>query len=483
MENILYLKIGKALRKEVYLVIGLLIFSVLFWGCSNDKEESAKVPKYIFYFIGDGMGYSHISLAEAYLANVEGDIGARQLAMTKFPVYGMVNTFSANRQITGSAAAGTALATGYKENIDNVGFFDGKFKDKETILQTAQNKGYKTGLISSVSIDHATPAAFYANSPCRSNYYDIAKQLVGSEINFLGGGGLRNNMGEDNLEPDVFNLLIEDGYEILNNIDELNKENEKTFLVNPVILPSADMPYAIDRAELGGYSLENIVNAGIEFLFDDNGFLMVVEGGKIDWAAHENDAGALIYDIIDFDNSVKMAYEFYKNYPDQTLIIVTSDHETGGLALGIDENRYHSEFGVFSQQRISQSYLANKLEEFYNNGSLDFSALIEFLDNKFFNEDFSLTPKERARINSAYIHTKNPSTISDSELYTLYKGYCPVAYTCSDIINRRAAVGFTTGYHTAAAVPVFSIGVGSERFAGYLDNTEIALILRQILDE
>lgn len=452
------------------LMLALLSFSAC---CCNDESEEIK-PKYVFYFIADGLGYSHISLTEAYLANSKGKIGAEQLTMTSFPVYGMVNTYSNNRQITGSAAAGTALATGKKENINAIAYFSGEYQDTESILDFFQKEGYKTGLISSVSLNHATPAAFYANSSSRSNYYEIGEQLIGSKIDYLGGGGLRHNMGADNSKTDIFDLLIEDGYNIVNNPDEIKPEYDMVYFVNPVILRSADMPYAIDAEYRGGYSLRDIVKSGIDFLYSENGFFMVIEGGKIDWAAHENDAAALVHDIIDFDNAVKTAFEFYEKHPDQTLIIVTSDHETGGLSLGINKNSYESDFNILNSQKISQEFLKTKVEQKMKTNTINnFSELYDFINDEFYTNDFQMTQKERALLSQAYMHYLTPTMISDEEYKSLYGPYCPVAFTCTRIINNRGSIGFTTTHHTAAAVPIFSIGVGSYSFGGYMDNTEI----------
>lgn len=468
-------------QRFVFLIALFFIFVFPLYASDSQQPHNTK-PKYIFYFIADGLGYSHISLAEAYLANIEGRIGAVQLNMCKMPVYGMVNTYSKNRQITGSAAAGTALAYGQKENINNLAYFEGNYSDKKSVLRIAQSNNYSTGVISTVSIDHATPAAFFAHSPSRSNYYDISKFLVDSGIDFIGGGGLRFPKGSEKDMQDIFDILRENEYDILSSITRIDNESNKLYIKNPVLLGAGDMPYAIDRSDQGGYSLEEVFDAGLNYLHGrEKGFFMVIEGGKIDWAAHRNDAATLVYDIIDFDNAVKKAMEFYYNYPDETLIIVTSDHETGGLSLGIGKQGYNSNFEKLSYQKKSQAYFSSKLSDFLKDYN-DFEEIVDFITNEFFKAGFSFTKAEIELLKVAYLHKNDNDLISPELFRELYRGYCPIAFTTNRIINDRAAVGFTTDAHTAAAVPIFSIGVGSELFGGYLNNTDVPLKIIELIN-
>lgn len=469
--------------KKFLTVLILFIFTPGILFCKSVDKDAAPEIKYIFYFIGDGLGYSHVSLTEAYLANKEGRIGVVPLKMTGFPVHGMVNTFAKNRQITGSAAAASALAYGLKENVNNISYFESNYKAERSVLYHAGKNGFKTGVITTVSIDHATPAAFFANEPYRSNYYEIGLQLAESEINFLGGGGFRRPEGNDNTQKNLYEILIEHDYYIFSDADENVSDHDKVYFLNPVIHGSGDMPYAMDREMQGGYSLTDFVKTGIEFLENDEGFLMIIEGGKIDWAAHRNDAAALVYDILDFDNSVKVAYEFLLKYPDQTLIIVTSDHETGGLSLGIDKTGYQSNFKALSYQKISQAALSGKISGlFAKNPDVEERKVHQLVMDKFFADGFVLNDKETEKLNTAILHYKKPEMISNVKRRYLYRGYCPISFTCTKIINQRASVGFTTGEHTAAAVPIFSVGTGSKLFGSYLDNTDIPLRIIELLN-
>ncbi len=468
--------------KKYLTVLILFIFTSGFLFARSPEKESASEIKYIFYFIGDGVGYSHLSLTEAYLANIENRIGVVPLKMTGFPVHGMVNTFAKNRQITGSAAAASSLAYGIKENINNLSYFEGNYKNERSLLQLARENGLKTGVVTNVSIDHATPAAFFANATGRNQYYEIGLQLADSEIDFIGGGGFRNPKGYDNAQKNLYEIMKEKNYHLFTDIYDYSPSHKKLYFFNPVIRGAGDMPYAMDKDREGGYSLTEIVNIGIDFLENDNGFLMIIEGGKIDWAAHRNDAAAIVHDIIDFDNSVKSAYDFLLKYPDETLIIVTSDHETGGLSLGIDQNGYQSNFEKLNYQKISQAALSSKVSRlFRENPNTDIEDVFNFVTEKFFSEDFMFNNYEKEMLTLAVLHYRGEEEVSDAKRRYLYRGYCPISFTCTKIINNRASVGFTTEGHTAAAVPIFSIGQGSRFFGSYLDNTDIPLRIIELM--
>ena len=158
----------------------------------NTKEQySGKHAKYVFYFIGDGLGLTQINSAENYQAALKGEIGVKRLSISKLSTQGYITTYAQNRYITGSAAAATALATGNKTTISTISM-DGKHqKNYKTMAEMAKDKGMKVGIISTVDIDHATPACFYAHQPSRNRYFDISLDLINSGFDFFGGGNFR----------------------------------------------------------------------------------------------------------------------------------------------------------------------------------------------------------------------------------------------------------------------------------------------------
>ena len=329
--NIIEMK--RSLLKLSTLILALFIIA---GATQAQKRDGAKTPKYIFLFIGDGMSQAHISLTEAYLATQKGTIGNEPFSFTKFPITGLATTYSASSYITCSSAAGTAIATGTKTNNGMLGI-DPQEKNLKSFTYKLKERGYKIGIMTSVSIDHATPGAFFASSKSRSSYYDIAIQLPTSGFDFFGGGGFVNPDGEDKKQPNIFSLIEKGGYKIAKGIDEMKsvKPNDKVVLVQKDGKGS-DLPYAIDREE-GDLSLKQIVKAAISHLDNEKGFFIMAEGGKIDWAAHGNDGKTAIMEVLDLGEAVDVAYQFYLQHPDETLIIVTADHDTGGITVGSEK--------------------------------------------------------------------------------------------------------------------------------------------------
>ena len=392
----------------------LLLFSVtlfLFSSCCSHQEKKAK---YVFYFIGDGMGFSHVALAEAYKAAKDGKIGSEPLCFTQFPVLGMATTYSASNMITCSSAAGTALSTGTKTNNGMLGVAPDSTA-LESIAYKIHDAGYKVGIMTSVTIDHATPGAFYANSAARNDYYGIAAQLPESGFEFFGGGGFQGLKGEDGRKP-LYDIVAENGYAVAFGKDEFEAKKDaadKIIYFQEKEKSGEVLPYAFLRGD-DDLSLTDVVKGAIEVLDNDKGFFIMAEGGQIDWAAHANDLVNTIHETIDFDNAIKVAYEFYLQHPDETLIVVTADHETGGVTLG------HIKGYTF---------------------------------------DLTLLPEKAAFANN-----------SDSDKSV--DNYMDVA-SLVDSLSKKARIGWTTSSHTGGAVPVFAAGAGCSAFAGRMNNTDI----------
>ena len=322
------------MKKLLFNLFAIALVLFIFTGNAQAQHRNgAKTPKYIFLFIGDGMGQAHVSLTEAYLANQKGIIGNEPFSFTKFPITGLVTTFSANSYITCSSASGTAIATGTKTNNGMLGV-DPQGNKLKSFTYKLKDLGYKIGIMTSVSIDHATPGAFFASTNSRSSYYDIAIQLPQSGFDFFGGGGFINPNGEDKEQTNIFELIEKGGYKVARGVEGMKniKSKDKVVLLQKEGKGS-DLPYAIDREE-GDLTLKDIVSVAIKHLYNDKGFFIMAEGGKIDWAAHSNDAKSAILEVLDLGDAVDVAYQFYLQHPDETLILITADHETGGVALG-----------------------------------------------------------------------------------------------------------------------------------------------------
>jgi len=373
--------------------------------------QSNKKAKYIFLFIGDGMGIAHIALTEAYLADKAGKIGSENLSFSKFPYTGFVTTYSASHFATCSSASGTALSTGYKTNNYMLSVATDSVTKLKSITYKLKEHGFKIGISSNSGVNDATPAAFFAHNANRTAYYEMGLELWQTDFDFFSSGGFIHNKGKEKDKQSLEEITKNNGYTIARGTKEINeipatvKKVVALFNDDPAV---QSLPYAINR-KAGDPTLADIVSAQIKFLKEreNKGFFAVIEGSIIDWTGHDNDAAATVKEIINFSEAIQLAVDFYEKYPDETLIIVTADHETGGLTLAKSGGGKHG-FASLDGQTGSV-------------GTLD---------------------KENGR------------AICDS-------------------INNAAGVGFTTKGHSGIYVPVYAIGAGAELFTGKLDNTEI----------
>ena len=449
----------------------LLIATMQVWG---------QQAKYIFYFIGDGMGVNQVNATETYRAELEGRIGITPLLFTQFPYASMITTFSANSGVTDSAAAGTALATGKKTNNSVIGLEPDLKTPANSIAEKAKEEGMRVGVATSVTIDHATPSSFYAHVPNRNSSYQIGQQLISTGFDFYAGSDFStpsNRRAPE--EGTLYEQSEKAGYTIARGYKEYQKKArkaDKMILFQTEEASKRDrgsIPYAIDR-EKGDLSLTEITRAGLNFLSKDlsKGFFLMVEGGKIDYACHANDAATALVEIEDFDNAIRVAYEFYEQHPDETLIVVTADHETGGFVLG--NGQYALNLQALKYQRMSVSKLSSKLNELRKktNNKVSWEMAQKVLSEHFgLFGPLKLNKRQEERIRKAYDENfQNQEVAYDASMYQKDERLATVA---KEIINEIARVGWISGSHSNGYVPVYSIGVGAEKFSQRADNTDI----------
>ncbi len=443
----------------------------------------AQQAKYVFYFIGDGMGQNQVQLTELYRGEMEGKIGLVPLLFTQFPYASIASTYSSTNGVTDSAASGTALATGSKTANGCIGVASDKKTPLKSIAYRAKEAGKRVGVSSSVAINHATPAAFYGHNESRKNYNDIAMELGPSGFDFFGGADFWGAVPEDSLG--VFNNSRRHGYTIVRGYDEFRKnidKADKIILLQDEETSKIDertIPYTIDR-QPGNLTLPEITQAGIDFLMKDapNGFFFMIEGGNIDWECHSNDAAPIIHEIQDFDNAIGIAYEFYKKHPDETLIVVTADHETGSLCLGTGP--YVLNLKALSNQKVSELQFTRILNQMRkeNKGvvtkEMADKALAEYFG---FGTALQLNDKQKARLDAAYEESFGPKVeLVESE----YQAVIPLATEAKRIINEIAYLGWGSGGHSASFVPVYAVGAGADAFTARTDNAGIARIISNL---
>ncbi len=443
--------------------------------------------KYVFFFIGDGMANVQIHAAEAYLEAenhyVPGAPKAQLLTMSQFPVQGMASTFADNRFITGSAAAGTALACGMKTSIGNISMAPDDATPYTSLAEVARDSGMKVGIVSSVSIDHATPAVFYAHQPSRSMYYEIGLDLANSGFDYFGGGGFKNPEGGT---PSVWDQLNTNGYDVVYTREDLAavQPGTKCVAINHTLAGGQALYYELDRPE-EHMSLAEFTAEGIRLLDNEDGFFMMVEGGKIDWACHANDARSSIEDTFAFDAAIDEAMAFYQQHPQETLIVVTGDHECGGLTIGFAGTGYENAFELLDNQTMSYEAFSIPLAEYIatHEGVEDIDADMKALMLSAFGIDYdTATEYEQQLLEAAFDRTMGGDPIeTPEEDYLLYGYYEPLTVTLTHILNRRAGLAWTSYSHTGVPVQVLAIGRSSYLFDGFYDNTDVALKIAQAM--
>ena len=446
-------------------------------------------PKYVFMFIGDGMSSPQTNAAQVYNGNnVSGAIELEKLTFTQFPVVGLQYTQDSTSFCPDSASTATSLSSGFKTHSGVIGMGVDKVTAGETIAEKVkQQLGWKVGIISSVTLNHATPAAYYAHIASRNDYYEIGEQMAASGFDYFAGGSLLENDGDA-----LYEVLEDAGYTVTSDRDtilSLNADSGKVYAVSPELQNDGAMKYALDMDD-DDITLAEFVRKGIDVLYNEKGFFLMCEGGKIDWAGHANDAVANISDTIALDEAVEVALEFAFQHPDETLIIVTGDHETGGMTIGYAATGYDTAFDIMKNQKMSfvafDEYVANEKAA----GTFDFDRLMEMVE-----DEFGLTAPgtdndvpalvmneyEYARLQKAYEDDRSGNTDGYEESL-LYGGYNPISITLTHIINNKAGIGWTSYAHTGLPVPVYAFGEGAEVFGGAYDNTEVAKKLFALCD-
>ena len=478
------------MKKLFALILALAMLTCAATAMAEDAAPAT--PKYVFMFIGDGMGNPQVTATQYYLGALENPDSTipvpAQLSFTDFENVGLMTTYDASSFCPDSASTATSMASGQKTLSGVINYNIDLTESFKIITEYAKEAGKKVGVISSVSLDHATPAAYYAKSESRGEYYDIALQGVsGTTLDFLGGGSYLTPDG-DGTQANLFDVAEENGFTVANTLEDiraLNSESGRVLAITPDIADSSSMQYEIDRVRMeaegaDSLSLAEMVQAGISVLDnDEEGFFLMTEGGKIDWSCHANDAMTSIMDTIALSDAVQVAIDFAAEHPEETLIIVTADHETGGMTIGFATTAYDTHFNYLQNQTISFTQFDAVIGEMRENGATFEDALAEI--EKYYGltteegQDLTLTETEIASLTAAFELSMLPSeerVIGEQE-ELLYGGYEPLSMAVSHIINNKAGLSFTSYAHTGLQIPVYAMGVGADNFSGLYDNTDI----------
>lgn len=319
------------MKREIRFIFCFLALVLGMSACAPSKNDP-ETPRNLIYMIGDGMGLSHVAMMM-----IEG--GYDKTAFDRMENVALITTYSANNRVTDSAAAGTALAAGTKTNNGMLGMTPDSLP-VESLIARAVKQGRSTGIVVTCEIQHATPGSFYAHVPFRGEYDAISQQLAQSGVEVILGGGRAAMTVSDPDNPEALTPLArmeKEGYRLINNLDELDSMASGLIVG---LLAEGHLPSKM--AGRGDY-LPRAVEKSLQILTrnvaehsssvdESEGFVLVVEASQIDFESHGNNAPGILAEVRDFDEAIAAAMRYVDAHPD-TLLVVTADHETGGLTM------------------------------------------------------------------------------------------------------------------------------------------------------
>ena len=451
---------------------------------SRWDTDAPKQPKYVFYFIGDGMCFNHILGTEQYNTEKAGAKETLRLNFTQFETRNFVTNYSASHLVTDSAAAGTALATGSKTGNAHIGV-DIEGNELRSLADVASEQGYKVGLVTNVGINHATPSCFYGHTADRFGFPKLVDDYIASDVAFIAGStimDMKSGPQDPKYKPITTAELAERvrnaGILLTNNAEEAgNVKGERVALVAND-KENKHVPYVIDRKG-GELTLLDCSRAAIKYLSNNakDGFFLMIEGGKLDYAAHEQDAVTTFYEVNEFAQTVELALEFAKQHPDETLIVVTSDHETGGMSLGWDH--YEIRMNVLMEQKASAIELTKIIQQMRAEGKRNWNDYKKVITENF--GLWSLVPV-----------SKEDEAQLKHDFYNIFMKYGPMVdglynkseflvYDAIRILNKAASIDWTSLYHTGMYTPLFVNGEGEELFLDCRDQTDIPKTIAKLM--
>ena len=513
---------------KTILCVGLML-AVLVPADARKKKKDEPAVKYVFYMIGDGMGVNQVIGTELY--NAATGYGPARINFAHFPVRNFITTVSASSLVTDSAAGGTALATGVKTYNNAVGVdMDGK--PVSNIAEWAKENGYGVGVATSVGINHATPACFISHTAQRGSYEEIAFQSLKANVDFAAGAGfiVERNTGHTN---EFFQTEARGaGIKVFHGPDfsDITSADGRVLCLSGK--DEAELPYAIDRKP-DDTKLSDFVDAGIRYLdakFGDKGFFFMIEGGKIDYGGHADDAAACFQELTDFANAMDLVIAFCEKHPDETLIVVTADHETGGLELGSGQYEMHPEY--LAGIKSSASGLTAKFRETFfpqpqqgqggrggqggqgrpqgqgqgrpqgppqgqggpggQGGRPPFAAQQEpavptwEAVKDFFRENLGLwgtvdvNARTEASLKETYDRTFGQGGDRENNVANLYSVNTRLVTEAVDVLTRAAGYQWSHGAHTGSPVGLYVAGKCSEAFNQVEDNAQIAPLIAEL---
>lgn len=466
------------LRVNRKTLIAFLFLPLVSSSTLGQPRPGPTTPKYVFVFLSDGAGIAHLEIARQYSRQIHNEGFVIVDKIIKEGALGLMTTHAANSLSTDSAAAATAMADGCKAKIGALGICaDGT--DPTSAMEIARQRGMKLGVITNSTVYDASPAAFLCHVPNRRDYAAIVDRYLDLEPTILLGGGkeqfLSNSHpgGYRSDETDMIAVFQKKGYVHVGDKQELEKAARTKVLG---LFSQRDMSFELDRDKTIEPSVADMTRATIRLLSEQapKGFFAFIESENTDTASHLSDVASLIHDYREFDRAVGFAYEFYRKHPHDTLILVTSDHETGGLGFTQALKDLSSTKGdnlvaatVADLKKIQSIRISlRKASEML--GRNPTAEAVDKLMRDYF-PGFILAPEYK----EAILKRRPLSRTLFTE---------PVAQALGAMVANNVQAYWQTSTHTNNPVLVAALGVGSERFKGYYDNADFGKKLKAVIE-
>ncbi|CAM4053004.1 alkaline phosphatase [Lederbergia lenta] len=405
------------------ITIGMLVGAN--WHSSTVKakpHQNNGNVKNVIFMVPDGYSASYATSYRWYKGE--------ESAMDSMLV-GMHRTYSADTEVTDSAAAGTAMATGVKTNNGMISTSP-EGKKLKTILQAAEDAGKSSGLVATSTITHATPAVFASNVASRADEANIAPQLLENDVDVILGGGKKY------FPNSLLKKAEKDGYEIVSERNDLKKKNKAKKMIG--LFAEEGMAPELDRDEKKQPSLAEMTDSALKTLNKDkDGFFLMIEGSQIDWAGHAHDAAWAMKDSQAFEEAVEKALDFAKK-DKKTLIVIAGDHDTGGMSVG-GYGEYDAKIEVLRDVTATGDFMASQINANKSN--------IKEIVKKYTTLDLSNDEIEKVK-------TADKPSIAINE-----------------IVSEHALVGWTSTQHTGVDIPLYAFGPSADLFAGLHENTDL----------
>lgn len=450
------------MKKTLFLIFTLFI-----------ALQSFGQAKFVFLFIADGTGANTVNFTQFYKGAQEGKIGPSPLIFSTFPVCNVATTYEYQGKVTDSAASGTAISCGKKTRNGALGL--GPEGERYTsIAEVAAKNGKKVGIMTNVEVNHATPAAFYGHQSGRNNSDELIADMLADKFDFYAGSDF---LKTEKYTTDVFEDFKNAGYTVCRKNEDFAAGYQSASKV--LFIPDKEhaVKDAIDRQDCRpgeSLTISDYLNSAIKFFMKDgceNGFFIMCEGGIIDHLNHGNDAAGAVREVLDLDDAVKIAYEFYLQHPNETAIIVTADHDTGGPGIEVDPktilNLQYQKHSVATMTELLKEKMKEK-----GKTPLTWEEVTAFLSEETgMWSKFKVSKRDEAFLKGVYdktIAVNQTGNVSDEYGYN---HNAEIVARAAGLVARNSGFKYTTGNHTTAFVPVYYIGPKPQLFSVMMDNS------------